>query len=87
MSHTPTPFTKNPKNGRIIMAGSAKIATCNARGPQSWKDAEFIILACNAHDGLLAACKMGLAALADPSKEQTPAEIAMRAAIAAAEPA
>lgn len=37
-------------------------------------------------DELLAACKMGLAALADPCKERSPAESSMRAAIENAEP-
>jgi hypothetical protein len=56
MSHSQTPFTKNPKNGRIIMAADKKIATCNATGPQAWEDAQFIMQACNCFDDFLKLC-------------------------------
>lgn len=70
--HTPTPWKVNGKGGYLIYVGGDLTArrkfVAQAYDPEAQDkltnvakaNAEFIVRACNAHDDLLAACKVAL---------------------------
>ena len=61
MTHTPVPWSCREIDQRLSIIGSGIAGTlmqfsrANTKHPRAWEDARFIVVACNAHEELLAA--------------------------------
>ncbi len=58
--HTPVPWKRHDDVGELIMAEETLVCLCVGGLPEgvAAANAEFIVLACNAHEDLVKACKL-----------------------------